>query len=413
MRRNKLGSFLLAMVISLGLWLYVVNYIDTDYELTLDNVSVGLEGKSILTADRGLMILSEDEYRVSITVSGNRQDVSKINAGNIQVVADLSKIEEPGEHKLTYNIILPGDVPSGAVSYQKDPDRVTVVVARKKTKEIPVTVSYVGDVPADYIKDTAALELDHSYVEITGPEDVVDQINRANITIDCRGITESIYESFRFELQDMYCQPVDAVWITTNVSEIKVYLPVVMVKQVPLTVTLVDGGGATADTTKLVIEPAQIGISGSETALNALDELNLGIIDLAQITQDQELTYDITLPEGVTNVSNLPTATVRISFPKLATREFTITEFQQANLAAGMKWETLTKQLTITVRGLKSDVQQLNAGDITVRLDLSGVENTSAVEPDILFSKNYESLGVLGSYSVSVQVTPLEPNPEE
>ena len=76
MKRNKLGSFLLAVSIALGLWLYVVNYIDTDYELTLDNVSVGLEGKSILTADRGLMILSEDEYRVSITVSGNRQDVS-------------------------------------------------------------------------------------------------------------------------------------------------------------------------------------------------------------------------------------------------------------------------------------------------------------------------------------------------
>ena len=73
MKRNKLGSFLLAVSIALGLWLYVVNYIDTDYELTLDNVSVGLEGKSILTADRGLMVLSEDEYRVNITVSGNRR----------------------------------------------------------------------------------------------------------------------------------------------------------------------------------------------------------------------------------------------------------------------------------------------------------------------------------------------------
>ena len=413
MKRNKLGSFLLAVSIALGLWLYVVSYIDTDYELTLDNVSVGLEGKSILTADRGLMILSEDEYRVSITVSGSRQDVSKINTGNIQVVADLSKIEEPGEHKLTYNIILPGDVPSGAVSYQKDPDRVTVVVARKKTKEIPVTVTYEGDVPADYIKDTAALELDHTYVEISGPEDVVDQIHHAAITVDCTGRTESIYESLRYELQDQQGEPVDAEWITTNVSEVKVYLPVVMVKKLPLTVTLVDGGGATAATTKLSIDPAYISISGSETALAAVEELDLGIIELAQITKDQELTFDITLPEGITNVSNLPTATVSISFPKLATREFTITEFEHTNLASGMKWESLTKQLTITVRGLKAEIQRLNAADIIARVDLSGVENTSAVEPDIIFPKSYESLGVLGSYSVSVQVTPLEAVTEE
>lgn len=412
MRKNKLGSFLLALVIALGLWLYVVNYINTTHEQTIYNVPVGLEGKSLLT-ERGFMILSEDDYRVNITVSGSRQDVSKINASNIQAVADLSKIDEPGEHKLTYNVIFPGDVPTGAVSSQKDPDRVTVEVARKKTKEIPVTVSYTGDVPASYIKDTSALELDHSYVEITGPEEVVDRIQRANISIDCRGRTESIYESFRFELQDMYCEPVDAVWITTNVSEVKVYLPIVMVKQVPLAVTLVDGGGATADTTKLVIDPAQISISGSETALEALDELNLGIIDLSQITQDQELTFEINLPEGVTNVSNLPTAAVRISFPRLATREFTVSSFEQVNLAYGMKWETLTKQLTITVRGLKDQVQKLDPADIAVRLDLRGVENTSAVEPDILFPAGYESLGVLGSYSVSVQVTPLGATAEE
>ena len=412
MANNKLVSFLLAVAIALGLWLYVVSYIDTDYEQTINNVPVGLEGKSILTAERGMMLLSEDEYRVSITVSGNRHDVSKINSGNIQVVADLSKIEGPGEHKLTYNIILPGDVPSGAVSYQKNPDRITVEVARKKTKEIPVAVTYLGEVPADYIKDTAAAELDHDYVEISGPEEVVDRIARAAISIDCRDRTESIYESFRFELQNEQGEPVDAGWITTSVSEIKVYLPVSMVKKVPLNVTLVDGGGATAKTTKLVVDPGVISISGSETALAALEELNLGTIDLAQITQDQELVFDITLPEGVTNVTNLPTAKVSISFPKLATREFTITEFEPVNLASGMVFEPLTKQLTITVRGLKAEVQRLNAQDLIAQVDLAGVENISAVEPTILFPKSYESLGVLGSYSISVQITP-EPTATE
>ena len=236
----------------------------------------------------------------------------------------------------------------------------------------------------------------------------MDQIDHAAIAGDCSDRTESIYESFRYVLQDERDQPVDAGWITTNVSEVRVYLPVVMVKKLPLTVTLVDGGGATAANTKLTVDPTHISISGSETALANLEELNLGIIELAQITKDQELTFDITLPEGVTNVSNLPTATVSITFPKLATREFTITEFEPVNLAAGMKWEPLTKQLTITVRGLKAEVQRLNAADLIARVDLAGVENTSAVEPDILFPKSYESLGVLGSYSVSVQVTPEE-----
>ena len=412
MTRSKLGALLLSFVIALGLWMYVRTYVNTDYEQTFYNIPVALEGKTRLS-DRQLMLLSEEEYVVDLKVHGSRQDVSKINSGNIQVVADLSDINEPGEHNLTYSIIYPGDVPTGAVSAERDPDRVTLIVARRKTKEIPVQVNLEGDVPANYIKDNAAVELDHSVVEISGPESVVDQIDHAAITIDCEGRTETIYESCRYVLQDKKNTPVDAAWITTNVSEVKVYLPVSMVKKIPLTVTLVDGGGATEDTTTVQIEPKEISVSGSETALNALTELNLGTIDLSQITEDTVMEFEINLPEGVNNVSNLPTAAVSISFPKLATREFTVSEFEALNLAPGMTWEPLTKQLIITVRGLKSEIQRLGASDIIVQVDLAGVENTAAVEPIIRFPVSYESLGEVGSYSISVQVTPEPATPEE
>lgn len=410
MTKSKFGALVLSFLIALGLWTYVRTYVNTDYEQTFYNIPVALEGGSIL-AERQLMLLGEGDYEVNIKVYGNRQDVSKINPGNIQLVADLSKIYEPGEHRLTYNIIYPGDVPSGAVSSEKKPDRITVNVALKKTKEIPITVRYQGDVPADYIKDTSALELDHSYVEITGPEEVVDQIHHASIAIDCEGRTESIYESYRYELQDSENKPVDAGTITTNVSEVKVYLPVSMVKKIPLTVTLINGGGATADTTEVEIEPKEISVSGSVTALNALDELNLGTIDLSQITEETVMEFQINLPEGIRNVSNLPTASVSISFPELETREFTVTRFVPLNLSEGMAWEALTKQLTIKVRGLKNEIQLLKEEDILVQVDLTDVENTSAEEPIISFPETLPSLGEVGSYSVSVQVIPQTPEP--
>lgn len=412
MTKNKLGALALSFVIALSLWMYVRTYVNTDYEQTFYNIPVALEGESRLS-EWQLMLLREDEYEVNIKVHGSRQDVSKINAGNIQLVADLSNIYEPGVHNLTYSIIYPGDVPTGAVSAEKNPDRVRVEVARKKTKEIPVLVSYEGDVPADYIKDTAALELDHSYVEITGPEDVVDRIDHAAITVDCAGRTESIYEGYRYELQDDRNKPVDAGWITTNVSEVKVYLPISMVKKLPLTVTVVDGGGATSATAVIAIEPREISVSGSEAVLNTLTELNLGTIDLAQITEDTVKEFEINLPEGIHNVSNLPTAVVSISFPKLAIREFTVTEFVPVNLPEGMTWEPLTKQLTIKVRGLKEEVQLLNASSIVVQVDLTGVENTSAVEPVIRFPETLSSLGEVGSYSISVQVMPESTEAEE
>ena len=115
MAKNKLGSLALAFAIALGFWMYVVAYVSPEYSKTIYNIPVALEGKGMLT-DWQLMLLSEEDYLVNIKVTGSRQDVSKIDSGNIQAVANLSGISEPGEHYLTYNIIYPGDVPTGSCS---------------------------------------------------------------------------------------------------------------------------------------------------------------------------------------------------------------------------------------------------------------------------------------------------------
>ena len=100
MTKNKFGALVLAASIALGLWMYVAAYISTEYSKTIYNVPVTLQGKSFLT-DQQLMLLSAEEYLVNIKLTGNRQDVSKIHSGNIQVVADLSRIDEAGEHNLS------------------------------------------------------------------------------------------------------------------------------------------------------------------------------------------------------------------------------------------------------------------------------------------------------------------------
>lgn len=409
MRKNKIGTFLVSLLIAFGLWLYVVNYVSTEHEEVYHNVSVALEGESQL-AERNLMLLSDEEYKVSLVIKGNRQDMGKINAANLQVVASLAGIYDPGTHNLTYTVGFPGDVPEGAVELQsKTPDRVQVIVARKTSKQVPVLVNYVGDVPADYIKDTASAVLDVKYITVEGPEEVVEQIDHAAITVECEGRTESIYENYRYELRNSHNEPVDAAWITTDVAEVGFYLPIAMVKTVPLTLTIHDGGGATADTATIEIDPKELTVSGNEIALKALEEINLGTIDLAEISEDTELAFEIDLPEGLTNISNLTTATVKISFPKLAVKEFTVTDIRHMNLAEGMEVNLLTKQLTITVRGLRAEIQKLTLEDILVQVDLTGVENTSAVEPAITFAKGFESVGALGNYSISVQVSPMPP----
>ena len=101
---------------------------------------------------------------------------------------------------------------------------------------------------------------------------------------------------------------------------------------------------------------------------------------------------------------------MKINFPELSKKDFTITSIKTINVAEGMVAELLTKQLTITVRGPKEQVEALRVEDISVVLDLTDLVNSNTVVPDITFGESYPDLGVLGKPTVSVTVSePTEP----
>ena len=110
MKKNKLTSILLSLAVAFGMWLYVVSTVSQEHEDTFFNVPVVFVGESAL-ADNDLMITSNTESKVSVTISGNRSELSKINSGNIMAKVDVSNIEEEGvQIPLTYKVTYPGDV---------------------------------------------------------------------------------------------------------------------------------------------------------------------------------------------------------------------------------------------------------------------------------------------------------------
>lgn len=404
--KSKTGNILLSLLIALSLWLYVSTVVTTTIDMPYYNLQVALQGESVLEG-RGLMLISVENDEVDLTLHGSRQNVGKIKASDLQLVADLTNIYSAGTYNLTYSITYPGDVPSGSVSeLSKSPDRVTVVIAERTSKEVPVEITYNGNAEDGYIMDPSAVELSDSYVTVSGPLEVVEQIDHASITVNCENATETIVTSQRYVLRDADNEPVDASLITVDVEQIQITVPVSMLKTIPVKLTVIPGGGATEELSSIDIDPMEITISGDASVLSKIDELVLGMVDLGEITGDSwTQTYEIALPEGVTNRSGITTATVTITFPKLATREMTITAIQYIHAPEGMKVEVLTKQLTVTVRGLENEVEALTPGDVVVQVDLSGVENTAAVEPTFTFGNKFSSIGVLGKYSVSVQVS--------
>lgn len=410
MKHNKIGSILVSLAIAFGLWLYVITVVSPDQERVYNNIPVTFQNSSTLT-ERGLMMISGNEITVTVTLTGNRSDLNKIDDSNLTVVADLSSIQEAGEYLLSYSVYPPSDMASGTVAVQsKEPSRITVTVADRVSKEVPVQITYEGDVPEGYLLDKSGAQMDFSEIVIVGPADVVGLIDRADITVDCEGRTESISGSFRFELQDADGNPVNAELITTNVAEVALNVRIAKTKTLPLTLNIVEGGGATEESAQITMDQETIVVSGTDTALDGLEQIELGTVNLAEIAEDTTLTFDVVLPEGLENVSNITTVTVDISFTGLTTATYEVSNFTTIHMPTGMQAEVLTKSLTVTVRGPSSQIQRLKADYINVIVDLDGVSGTETVEPVFSFTTSFPDVGVVGKYSVSVTVSAVQEN---
>ena len=404
--KSKLSTILLSVVIAFGLWMYVITSVSPGSEETYYNIPVVMDGESVL-AERNLMITQSSATNVTLKLSGNRTDLYKVNSQNITLKSDLSKVYDEGTHHIGYSIAFPGDVASNAFEVvSQTPKYITITVERRVTKPVPVEVKWIGSTPEGFMSDRENRVLDYSEITISGPASVADLIQKAVIEVDLTEQRESISQSFRYTLCDAEGNAVDAGNITTNVEEVRLDVKIRRVKELELKLDVTYAGGATEANTEITITPATIRLSGGEAVLEELGEsIVLGKINLADIARNQTMTYLINLPEGVTNETGVTEAEVTITFTGLSTREIVVEQIRTVNVPEGMEADLITERLTVILRGPSTLISKLTAEDVMAVVDFTGAEaDTATFKADIIFGEGFESVGALGTYSVSATV---------
>lgn len=404
--KTKAIYALLAAAIAFGLWLYVITVVNPEAEQTYYDVPVVLSNESVLK-DKGLMIATDTQPKVTLVLKGNRTDLNKLKNSDITLLADLSRINAAGDQNISYSIGFPGGFADNAFEVLSHaPDKVELSIVEWGAKEVDVTVNYVGSVALEYIVDKNGVQLDHEKVTITGPKSVIDQITQARIDVDLSSRDQTFSESFRYTLCDDEGEPVDAAQIKTNVAEVNMTLRIQRVKEIPLNLKVNYGGGATEQTSIVQIDPLTIKVAGSETLLEGLNSLELGTVNLADITEDTVLTFPITLTEGLTNLSGQTEATVTIAFPELEVKTLSVDKIQVVNAPAGVKVNVGTQVCSVTVRGPKAQIDAITEEHLTVRVDLSNVEaGENMYAAHVYVDGAFPGVGVLGSYNILVRAS--------
>ena len=89
--KKKILMALLSLVLSFALWLYVITVVSPGSDDTFYDIPVIFTGETTLT-ERELIITDVLTEDVTLKLEGNRSDLVLLDRSNIEVIADLSRI---------------------------------------------------------------------------------------------------------------------------------------------------------------------------------------------------------------------------------------------------------------------------------------------------------------------------------
>lgn len=421
MQNKKWLSILLSLVVSVGLWVYVVTVENPVGERTLSNIPVAFVGEDVLREDYDLLITQNNASAgVSLTFSGKLADLNKLteNKPDISVKIDVSNLRTAGEYPFSfdiYDVTLPASVSAQSLSMDYvNPNQVTIALEDLDERPVPVKVLTEVDILEGYTADR--LVQNYTEIMIEGPAATVGRVSYAQAILKRENVDQTITATLAYQLMDENGEMINDPKITSKVTEIEVSLPILMYKDIPLEVPVIEGGGAADDDAVIDISPKTVRLSADPTILESIQSIKLSAVDLASLmTNNENVTRMITIPEGCTNLSGEQEATVSVQIKNKAIRQMRISSnhFSFTGVPSTLEATARTSVLPITIRANEADIDLIMEDNIRVVVDFSNVTltqtATSMTMPAKIYIDGYEGAGVIGEteYTIVVDLSPV------
>lgn len=405
LRESRWVFILLSIILAVVFWAYVRGVVDPDDSTTLHNVRLEVTGTSVLTG-QGLTVSGLSQETVDLHVEAPSSVINNLvrYREDIYVPLDVSRCTE-GENRVTVGQpVWPTNFNTDEVVLQgKEPGVITVEVDRLYTNTFEVEFQLDGQVADGYQMGTPAIEPER--VTVSGPVEQVNRIAHVVAVLESEELSEQFSGDLPLTLWDAEGNELTDLEITLNTETAYVVVPVVVVKEVPLTVEVKAGGGATPQDAVVTIDPLTVTVSGQEEDIQELTEISLGEINLATVVGTNTFQLPITLDASLENVSGEMSATVTVSVQGLSTTALDVDNITMSPAPDGYTATLVTHVKEVVIRGKEEDLAAINASQIRIVADLSNVTTTGMLSvPARVYLDASSAVGVIGEYTVVVNV---------
>ena len=403
---SRLLWAVVSLIVATLIWAFYVSNYGTQITRTFYGVEVTYVGRDAMRDSQSLIISREDTTSVTLTLSGSRREISKLTSEDLKAVVNLSTVASPGFRTMAYTVSYPSSVNTAGIREEnKQPQTVSLQISRLATRVVDVRGSFSGTLAEGYALDAAGMSFDPASITLYGPEEELEKVDHASVLVDRDNVSASFTAAANYNLLDENGDIVTFEDVTVDVDTVTVSVPVNMTKEVLLGVSLIEGGGATAENVAVDINPKSVTIAGDAATIDSINTIYLATIDLSDYVTFPHTEYSIIVPNETKNLSGVTTASVDLTFTGLDTAYFVITNLEYTNLADGYTAEVMDLTLGVTIRAPADMLSMIAANNIRAVADLTDITATSRA-PVTIYVDGFNEAGAVGDYVLYVRVAP-------
>jgi len=356
---------LVAVLVSLGLWLYIYREHNPRFSIT-HQVSM-----RYLNQDKALN-LGNAPNTLEVKFKGSPEQIQNIDPNKMWAEADLSGLDA-GRHNVPVRV----HNESRAEVVDKNLT-VSLNLERLNSIERPLTVIPIGSLPID--KRLGTVRPSRDVVTFYGFESSLNKVSEATISLYLTEQGKSFSVRLPVEARDKFGNSVTGV--TAEPQEITVDVAVnnANTRIVPVNLNFNRG----MDSTHVVAEysPTTVTLFGKEKALESIKNVTTETIDADTCVPGTQMEVDIRLPRNVFSADD--TVTVSCKEPRRVDRLFTV-NLETADVPHGFEATIERTKFEVTITGDAVDLDQLKLEQIKAVLNLTGLntEGRHNVKPTL------------------------------
>ncbi len=396
---------IVSLLASLTIWVYVTSMQSDQYKLEFHDVPVELVGEDTLRDTKNMVITDLDTSTVSVTVVGPRRIVAGLSGTDLKACVDVSRLSRSAYTTQQYYISYPEGMDTTNIDDSgRSPSTVSFMVSPLNAKTIQVRGSFDGSLAEGYTAEAPVFE--PATITVSGADVNLKDISYAWVSFGKENVDSTYKVETGFTLMNDNGEECSTVGLTCSDDVVTATLPLLLVKEIPLSVDLIEGAGATKANTKIKIEPESITLAGDSAILTGMNKIVLDTIDLTDFASTTSETYTIPIDNNMKNLTGATEAKVTVEIVGLETRTYKVKNISCTNVTEGYAADIISESIDVVLRGTPQQLDQLKAESIRAVADLTDYkESTGQFMPNVkIIVDGFTDVGAIGQNTISIEI---------